>query len=102
MNLDMKSFLKTAFSHLYDLEGKMNFLYENMQDGDFQALNTAAKYQDELERQDFYLIDTKIEQVAAGLGLAAIGLDRPVAQMSGGQRAKVCLLYTSPSPRDRG
>ena len=91
MSLDMKSFLKTAFSHLYDLEGKMNFLYENMQDGDFQALNTAAKYQDELERQDFYLIDTKIEQVAAGLGLAAIGLDRPVAQMSGGQRAKVIL-----------
>ena len=37
------------------------------------------------------MIDTKIEQVATGLGLSAIGLDRPIAQMSGGQRAKVIL-----------
>ena len=87
----MKSFLKTAFSYLYDLEEKMNDLYENIQDGDFQNLNTAARYQEELERQGFYLIDTKVEQVATGLGLLAIGLDRPIAQMSGGQRAKVIL-----------
>lgn len=91
LQLDMKSFLKTAFLNLYDLEEKMNYLYENMQEGDFQNLNTAARYQEELERQDFYLIDTKIEQVATGLGLLAIGLDRPIAQMSGGQRAKVIL-----------
>lgn len=57
----------------------------------FKTLDIAAKYQEELERQDFYLIDTKIEQVATGLGLSAIGLDRPIAQMSGGQRAKVIL-----------
>lgn len=91
LQLDMKSFLKTAFLNLYDLEEKMNYLYENMKEGDFQNLNTAARYQEELERQDFYLIDTKIEQVATGLGLLAIGLDRPIAQMSGGQRAKVIL-----------
>ena len=91
LQLDMKSFLKTAFLNLYDLEEKMNYLYENMQEGDFQNLNTAARYQEELERQDFYLIDTKIEQVATALGLLAIGLDRPIAQMSGGQRAKVIL-----------
>ena len=91
MQLDMKRFLKTAFSHLYELEEKMNCLYENIHDGDFQNLGIAAKYQEELERQDFYLIDTKIEQVATGLGLSAIGLDRPIAQMSGGQRAKVIL-----------
>lgn len=91
MQLDMKRFLKTAFSHLYELEEKMNCLYENIHDGDFQNLDIAAKYQEELERQDFYLIDTKIEQVATGLGLSAIGLDRPIAQMSGGQRAKVIL-----------
>ena len=75
MQLDMKRFLKTAFSHLYELEEKMNCLYENIHDGDFQNLDIAAKYQEELERQDFYLIDAKIEQVATGLGLSAIGLD---------------------------
>ena len=51
LQLDMKSFLKTAFLNLYDLEEKMNYLYENMQEGDFQNLNTAARYQEELERQ---------------------------------------------------
>ena len=55
------------------------------------ALRAAAKYQEELERREFYLIDTKIEQVATGLGLTAIGLDRPIEQMSGGQRAKAIL-----------
>lgn len=38
----------------------MNCLYENIHDGDFQNLDIAAKYQEELERQDFYLIDTKM------------------------------------------
>ena len=37
------------------------------------------------------MIDTHIEQVSNGLGLTAIGLDRPIAEMSGGQRAKVIL-----------
>lgn len=91
VQLTMKGFLKTAFSHLYDLEEKLNRLYENMQDGDMNSLNMAARYQEELERQDFYLIDTKIEQIASGLGLSAIGLNRPIEKMSGGQRAKVIL-----------
>ena len=47
LQLDMKSFLKTAFLNLYDLEEKMNYLYENMKEGDFQNLNTAARYQED-------------------------------------------------------
>ncbi len=86
LRLDMRSFLKTAFSHLYEIEEKMNHLYESMQN-----LNLAARYQEGLERQGFYLIDTRIQQVASGLGLSALGFDRPIAQMSGGQRAKVIL-----------
>ena len=55
------------------------------------SLRLAAQYQEELEGCGFYLIDTHIEQVSNGLGLTAIGLDRPIAEMSGGQRAKVIL-----------
>lgn len=87
----MKVFLESAFSELYEMEKRMNELYSQSVDGDGFKLNTAAKYQEELERNDFYLIDTKIEQVATGLGLMAVGLDRPIEQMSGGQRAKVIL-----------
>lgn len=90
-NLTMKDFLKTAFSKLYAVESKMNALYEEIAIGKYEYMNQAAQLQEELETHDFYSIDTHIEQVANGLGLLAIGLDRPIVQMSGGQRAKVIL-----------
>lgn len=90
-NTTMRAFLKSAFSKLYEVEKKMNELYDQAANGDIKGLNQAAQYQEELERQEFYLVDTKIEQVATGLGLTTIGLERPIEQMSGGQRAKVIL-----------
>ena len=90
-SLTMKEFLKSAFSKLYKIEHDMGELYEMAANGDMRYLERAAKLQEELERHDFYSIDTQIEQVANGLGLLAIGLTRPIEQMSGGQRAKVIL-----------
>ena len=90
-NTTMRIFLQSAFSELYEMENKMNELYCQSANGDMAILSAAARYQEELERKEFYLIDTRIEQVAAGLGLTAVGLDRPIEQMSGGQRAKVIL-----------
>ena len=90
-SLTMKEFLKSAFSRLYEIEHEMGALYEMAANGDLRYLEQAAKLQEELERHDFYSIDTHIEQVANGLGLLAIGLARPIEQMSGGQRAKVIL-----------
>ena len=37
------------------------------------------------------MIDAKIEEVANGLGLVDIGLDKDVTDLSGGQRTKVLL-----------
>ncbi len=90
-SLTMKEFLKSAFSRLYEIEKEMGALYEMAANGEMRYLERAAKLQEELERHDFYSIDTQIEQVANGLGLLAIGLTRPIEQMSGGQRAKVIL-----------
>lgn len=90
-SLTMKDFLKSAFSKLYDMEKEMAALYEKAASGEIAFLGRAAQLQEELEIYDFYSIDTYIEQVANGLGLMAIGLERPIAQMSGGQRAKVIL-----------
>lgn len=90
-SLTMLDFLKTAYSKLYKMEDEMDALYEQTANGNLRCLNQAAQLQEELERQGFYLIDTYIEQIASGLGLHAIGLDRPIGQMSGGQRAKVIL-----------
>lgn len=50
-----------------------------------------AEIQERLEAADYYNLDTKIEEVAAGLGLRDIGLDHKVDELSGGQRTKVLL-----------
>lgn len=89
--LTMKEFLKSAFAKLFEIETQVMRLYEKAADGDTRSLELAARYQEQLENHDFYSIDTAIERVANGLGLLAVGLDRPVAKMSGGQRAKVIL-----------
>lgn len=89
-----RQFLKSAYASLYALEEKMLALYEQAageNGGDEKALDKAVRCQEQLEAEDFYSIDTRVDQVASGLGLNAIGLDRAIGEMSGGQRAKVIL-----------
>lgn len=90
-DLTMKEFLQSAFSKLYEMEERIMQFYEKAAEGDVRSLEVAARYQEELEACDFYSIDTAIERVINGLGLSSIGLDRQIAEMSGGQRAKVIL-----------
>ena len=47
--------------------------------------------QDMLTMHDFYVIDSKVEEVARALGLLELGLDHDVSDLSGGQRMKVLL-----------
>jgi ATPase subunit of ABC transporter with duplicated ATPase domains len=54
-------------------------------------LNRLGKLQETLDASDFYHMDTLVEQVATGLGIHALGLETPVRQLSGGQRAKVLI-----------
>lgn len=90
-NTTIFTFLKSAFSKLYDIEKEMIQLYERAANGNMECLRHAAELQEKLEIHGFYTIHTQIEQVTVGLGLSAIGRDHPIEQMSGGQRAKVIL-----------
>ena len=73
----------------------MNEIAAQMADADpdklEQLLKRMGEIQEELDIGDFYLIDVKVEEMANGLGLNAIGLDRDVTALSGGQRTKVLL-----------
>ncbi|MDL2274453.1 ATP-binding cassette domain-containing protein [Oscillospiraceae bacterium OttesenSCG-928-G22] len=90
--LSIETYLKTAYAALYELEAKMTALYEkSAETGDESLLSRASSIQERLLEADFYAIDSEIGKVAAGLGLTAIGLDRPLGELSGGQRAKVIL-----------
>ncbi|MEA1883302.1 MAG: ABC-F family ATP-binding cassette domain-containing protein, partial [Thermotogota bacterium] len=89
-NLTIEAFLQSAFQDLFAVEKKMLQLYESFTDNPAH-LKRAAEYQEQLETGNFYHIQTEIEKTAQNLGLTAIGLDRKIAQLSGGQRAKVIL-----------
>ena len=87
--------LKSAFSSLFALEEKMNHICDNMGAATPEELDAMmaelGEIQDTLDSHDFYIIDTKIEEVARALGLTDIGLERDVTELSGGQRTKVLL-----------
>lgn len=91
----IRDVLRDAFQGMYDLEAEMLALYDKMADAspaDLEAMmEDVGNIQDLLEHGGFYVIDAKIEEVANGLGLGDIGLDRDVADLSGGQRTKVLL-----------
>ncbi|HWL26392.1 MAG TPA: ABC-F family ATP-binding cassette domain-containing protein [Ureibacillus sp.] len=91
----MRDVLRDAFLPLYKKEEEMNEITGKMADATPEELETLleqmADIQDALDAGDFYSLDIKIEEVARGLGLDAIGLDRDVAALSGGQRTKVLL-----------
>ena len=87
--------LRLAFDDLFTLEKEMLDLYNNMgeasDDEVSRMMEDAAEIQNMLDTSGFYMLDSKIEEVAQGLGLFDIGLDRKVEELSGGQRAKVLL-----------
>jgi len=56
-----------------------------------QLMEDAGTLQELLTAHDFYMIDSKVEEVGRALGLSEVGLDKDVSELSGGQRTKVLL-----------
>lgn len=93
--LSIRDALRDAFKYLFDLESEMNSLYEKMGDCTPEELekmlDRTAIIQDLLDNNGFYVIDAKVEEVAKGLGLLDLGLEKDVDDLSGGQRTKILL-----------
>ena len=91
----IRDVLREAFQNMFDMEAEMLGLYDKMGEATPEEvekmMEEVGEIQDMLEHGSFYIIDAKIEEVANGLGLGDIGLDRDVADLSGGQRTKVLL-----------
>ena len=87
--------LRAAYSWLFELEGRMNELCDLLGTADEAQMEAymaeLAEIQEMLDAHDFYLIDTKVEEVARALGLMQLGMEHDVADLSGGQRTKVLL-----------
>jgi len=91
-NQTIFAYLRTSFNELYEIEKKLNKLYEEMSENyNDVVMNKVSNYQELLEKSNFYGIDSTIQKVASGLGINAIGMDTYLKNLSGGQRAKVIL-----------
>lgn len=94
-HMTIRDVLRTAFNYLYDLEKEMTDYYDKMADASEKEmeimLEEVGNIQEILEHNNFYTIDSKIEEIARGLGLVDIGLDKLVNDLSGGQRTKILL-----------
>ncbi len=93
--MSMRDALQGAFGWLFELEARMNEICDSLGDADEDRMTAMmeelSEIQELLDAHDFYMIDTKVEEVARALGLLALGLEHDVADLSGGQRTKVLL-----------
>lgn len=93
--MTIRDVLRDAFSYLYEIEEEINDIYMKMGEVDPEEmeglLREVGSLQDYLEYHDFYLIDSKVEEIARNMGLDKLGLDTPASDLSGGQRSKVLL-----------
>ena len=93
--MTIRDVLKSAFSWLFEQEERMNTICDSLGEASPEEMETLMEelgtIQDNLTMHDFYVIDSKVEEVARALGLLDLGLDRDVTELSGGQRTKVLL-----------
>ncbi len=93
--MTVEDVLKGAFKYLFDMEAEISEMYMQMGDANEDEINRLMEevgtLQDILDHNDFYMIDAKVEEVARGLGIIDIGLDKDVQELSGGQRTKILL-----------
>lgn len=91
----IKQVLEGAFSYLFDLEKELLGIGDKMGTASTQELESLMKdmgnIQDVLDSSGFYTIDIKIQEVASGLGLKDLGLDKNSDDLSGGQRSKLLM-----------
>ena len=95
-SLTVMEYLQTAFTHLYELDAKLQKLYEDMgsvEDMDEldKMITRSNKMLENLTNAGFYDLDSQIKKVANGLGVNGFGYDTVIGTLSGGQRAKLLL-----------
>lgn len=87
--------LRSAFEYLFKIEARINDICEALgsaDENDMEAMmEELGTLQDLLNSNDFYIIDSKVEEVARAFDLLQLGLEQDVTELSGGQRTKVLL-----------
>ncbi|MBQ9520315.1 MAG: ABC-F family ATP-binding cassette domain-containing protein [Acholeplasmatales bacterium] len=94
-DVTIKDYIVDVFKPLFDKEALMNSYYEKLAYCDEKEydkyLNYANQIQEDLEKNNFYWIDSTLGNMINGLGISEYGMDTMLSKLSGGQRAKVYL-----------
>ena len=94
-DMPINSYLYGVYNDLFKKEKELNEIYSRI--GEYsgseldRALNIAESMREYLEMNNFYNIETEINNVVIGLGLNRIDLDRFLSSLSGGEKMKVYL-----------
>lgn len=93
--MTIRDVLKSAFGFLFEMEAQMNGICDKMGSASEEEMGAMMEelgtIQDLLMAHDFYVIDAKVEEIARAFELNQLGLEKDVAELSGGQRTKVLL-----------
>jgi len=83
----------TAFEDLRATQAELTRLEHLMADPDQAetALETYGRLQADFEQRGGYTYETRVRQTLTGLGFSVSDFDRPVSQLSGGQRTRALL-----------
>lgn len=91
----ISSYLYGAYHDLFNQEKKMNEIYEEAaKENDItqeRLLLRAEAIRENLELNNFYQVETEINNVVMGLGLGSLDLSLSLSRLSGGEKAKVYL-----------
>ena len=94
-SLTVMEYLLEAFDYLYKKNEQLEAVYEQMSVAEGEELDRlikkSAKLSDELLEADFYDLEAKIKKIANGLGVNKFGYNTVIANLSGGERAKLML-----------
>jgi len=94
-DIKISEYLYGVYEDLFKREKQMNDIYLNISSySDIEMdkmLERAESIREYLEMNDFYNIETEINNVIVGLGLQNIDKDRMLSSLSGGEKMKVYL-----------
>lgn len=94
-DITISKYLYGVFEPLFLKEKQMNEYYDSLvnakEDEYEKIINRCQLIQDELDKNDFYKINSTIGNIINGLGISSYGLDTKLSNLSGGQREKVYL-----------
>ena len=95
-SLTVMEYLQSAFTYLYEIDAKLQTLYEKMATAESdeemdKLIKKTSNMQEVLDNANFYDLESNIKKVAGGLGIGNLGYDTVIARLSGGERAKLML-----------